>query len=270
MLNAAQMVPTHDIALVTLDTLRYDVAQEAWAAGETPGLAAYLGLDGWERRHSPGTFTYSAHHAFFAGFLPTPVSGPGAERLFALRFPRSQTTGENTCVLDGPSIVHGLAEKGYHTVCIGGVGFFNKATALGEVLPGYFAESHWRLDFGPGQPHSTELQVELARRILEETPSSRRVFLFLNVSALHPPNRIFLDGSDLPDDPSTQRAALRYVDRHLPPLFEALQRRGPWMGVICSDHGTAYGEDGYRGHRLSHPVVLDVPYAEFARPGLVT
>ena len=33
---------------------------------------------------------------------------------------------------------------------------------------------------------------------------------------------------------------------------------------MCSDHGTAYGEDGYWGHRLSHPVVWTVPYAEFA------
>jgi hypothetical protein len=33
--------------------------------------------------------------------------------------------------------------------------------------------------------------------------------------------------------------------------------------VICSDHGTAYGEDGFAGHRLAHPVVWTVPYAEF-------
>ena len=38
---------------------------------------------------------------------------------------------------------------------------------------------------------------------------------------------------------------------------------GPWLAVVCSDHGTAYGEDGYTGHRLAHPVVWEVPYAEF-------
>ena len=43
-------------------------------------------------------------------------------------------------------------------------------------------------------------------------------------------------------------------------------KRGPWLVVICSDHGTAYGEDGYTGHRLAHPVVWDVPYAEFVLP----
>ena len=42
-----------------------------------------------------------------------------------------------------------------------------------------------------------------------------------------------------------------------------LRKRGPWFAVVCSDHGTAYGEDGFTGHRLAHPVVWDVPYAEF-------
>ena len=35
---------------------------------------------------------------------------------------------------------------------------------------------------------------------------------------------------------------------------------------MCSDHGTAYGEEGYYGHRVAHPVVWTVPYAEFVLP----
>jgi hypothetical protein len=46
-------------------------------------------------------------------------------------------------------------------------------------------------------------------------------------------------------------------------LFAALRRRAPVFAIICSDHGTAYGEAGYHGHRLAHPVVWTVPYAEF-------
>ena len=49
-------------------------------------------------------------------------------------------------------------------------------------------------------------------------------------------------------------------------LFAALQRRGPTLAILCSDHGTTYGEDGYTGHRLAHPVVWSVPYAEFLLP----
>ena len=74
MIDAAAMIGTHDVLFVTLDTLRYDVAAAALAAGRTPCLAAVLPGGAWERRHSPATFTYAAHAAFFAGFLPTPIA----------------------------------------------------------------------------------------------------------------------------------------------------------------------------------------------------
>jgi hypothetical protein len=41
-----------------------------------------------------------------------------------------------------------------------------------------------------------------------------------------------------------------------------MRRRAPLLSILCSDHGTAYGEDGYHGHRIAHPVVWEVPYAE--------
>jgi Sulfatase len=265
MLNAAALIGSHDLLFVTLDTLRCDVARDALAAGRTPNLAAVLPGGRWEERHTPGSFTYAAHHAFFAGFLPTPP-GPGPHpRLFAARFAGSESTTAATCVFDAPDIVSGLAARGYHTVCIGGVGFFNQQTPLACVLPGLFAESHWRLDLGVADPHSTENQVELAVEILGRRPREERLFLFLNVSALHQPNCIFLPGAER-DSPATQAAALAYVDRHLPRLFAALQRRGPALAILCSDHGTAYGEDGCTGHRLAHPVVWTVPYAEFILP----
>ncbi len=52
------------------------------------------------------------------------------------------------------------------------------------------------------------------------------------------------------------------MDGALAPLFDTLRKRGPTLIVMCADHGTAYGEDGYVGHRFNHPVVGDVPYAE--------
>ncbi len=68
-------VGTHDIVFVTLDTLRFDVADTELAAGRTPNLAKLLPGGRWERRHTPATFTFPAHQAFFAGFLPTPADG---------------------------------------------------------------------------------------------------------------------------------------------------------------------------------------------------
>lgn len=264
MLDICRIIGTHDILLMTLDTLRYDVAQEMFRQGRTPNLARLLPPEGWEVRHTPGSFTYAAHHAFFAGFLPTPV-GPGPHpRLFAARFPGSETTTEHTFVFDAPDIVSGLAAQGYRTICIGGVGFFNKHSPLGSVLPGLFHESYWEPRLGVTEPRSTEYQVERACSLLSRLEPAQRVFLFLNISAIHQPNYFYLPESltDRRDTLASHGAALAYVDSQLPPLFAALRRRAPALAIICSDHGTAYGEDGYQGHRLAHPVVWTVPYVE--------
>lgn len=266
LINANYVVREMDIAFIVLDTLRYDVARDSLRMGQTPNLASVLPGGQWEARHTPGNFTYAAHHAFFAGFLPTPVAPGHHPRLFAARFPGSGTTTERTYAFDAPDVVTGLTSLGYHTLCIGGVDFFNKQSPLGEVLPGLFAESHWTPEMGINSPTSTAAQVHLAVRRLRETPRGQRLFLFINVSAIHPPNAMFLPGAK-EDSKASHAAALAYVDRQLPLLFGALRQRGPSLVIICSDHGTAYGEDGYVGHRLSHPVVWTVPYAEFVLPG---
>jgi hypothetical protein len=256
------VVGRDDLLFITLDTLRYDVAQDAWRGGETPNLARRLPSTGWERRHTPGTFTYAAHAAFFAGFLPTPATPGKHPRLFALRFPGAETVTADTCILDGDNLVHGLAQRGYHTICIGGVGFFNKLSPLGSVFPTLFAESHWSESLGVTAANSTENQIRLATERLAAVPTDCRVFLFLNISALHQPNCYYVEGARH-DTLETHRAALAYVDRQLPPLFAALERRSAGFAIVCSDHGTAYGEDGYHGHRAAHPCIWDVPYTQF-------
>src|SRR5262249_2154469 len=149
-----------------------------------------------------------------------------------------------------------------HTICIGGVGFFNQLSPLGRVFPSLFAESHWATELGVTDPDSTANQVRLAVDRLSRVPASQRVFLFLNVSALHQPNYFYLPGATA-DSRGSHRAAREYGDRQVPPLFAALRKRGAGLAIVCSDHGTAYGEDGYVGHRLAHPVVWTVPYTDF-------
>lgn len=260
-LDMNAIVGTHDLALIVFDTLRYDVAVEELRAGNTPNLARLM-PDGWEERHSPGTFTYAAHAAFFAGFLPTPARPGRHPRLFALRFEGSETIAPTTCVLDGATIVEGLAARGYHTICVGGVGFFNLENPLGNALPGLFAERHWSPALGVTDPRSFENQIDVVERSLAALPRERRAFTFVNVSALHQPNHFYLDGGPQRDTRASHAAALRYIDRHVPRLVAALAARGPLFAIACSDHGTLYGEDGYVGHRIAHPLVTTVPYAE--------
>jgi hypothetical protein len=252
-------VGTCDVVLVTLDTLRYDVADNLMAAGRTPNLARATG--GWQRRHTPGSFTYAAHQAFLAGFLPTPAAPGRHERPFAASFPGSETTGEHTWVFDAPDVVGGLAGAGYRTVCVGGVGFFNGRSALSRVLPALFAEHYWEPGYGVTDPRCLDNQLERVAQVLAD--DDHLVFLLLNVAALHQPNRHYLPGAR-EDSWESHAAALEYVDSRMDRLFTLLSARPrPSYLITCSDHGTAYGEDGHTGHRVAHEVVWTVPYAEF-------
>jgi arylsulfatase A-like enzyme len=108
---------------------------------------------------------------------------------------------------------------------------------------------------------SARYQFEAAAEKLAQN-AERPTFLFINVSALHQPNHFYLDGAPA-DSVASHAGALRYVDAQLPVLLRALKQRArPTFCILTSDHGTAYGEDGWTGHRLAHPVVWSVPYAE--------
>ncbi|MEV6303216.1 STM4013/SEN3800 family hydrolase [Actinoplanes sp. NPDC051861] len=255
------LIGSHDLLFVTLDTLRYDVAAECLEQGRTPQLAKVLPGGSWERRHTPASFTYAAHHAFFAGFLPTPVTPGPHERMFAARFGGSETSGPGTYVFDAPDLPAGITADGYHTVCLGGVGFFNPATPLGRVLPGLFAEAHWEPAFGVTAPDCFGAQLDRLELIIGRTRGP--LFTFVNVAAMHQPNRHYVPGAGQ-DDRDSHAAALEYVDSRLPRLFDLVTSRGrPCQVIICSDHGTLYGEDGHIGHRVAHEAVWTVPYADF-------
>ncbi|MCX4584697.1 sulfatase-like hydrolase/transferase [Streptomyces sp. NBC_01481] len=59
----------------------------------------------------------------------------------------------------------------------------------------------------------------------------------------------------------SQSAALAYADEHLGRLVNELSGKGRWLIIMCADHGDAFGEDGYHGRGITHPVVMNVPFA---------
>lgn len=257
--NANDIVGKKSIVFLTFDALRYDISVKCFQDGLTPNIEKLI-PSGWEERHSPSTFTFGSHQSFFAGFLPTP-SRPGKhERLFAAAFDGSETTTSNTFVFESADIITGFKKLGYRTLCIGGVGFFNKRTQLGNVLPAMFEESHWCPEFGVTNVDSTEMQFRYVEQWLQELSDGEKYFIFINISAIHQPNYFYLPESTT-DSLETHAMALQYVDQQLPILTNALQMHDDTFCILCSDHGTAYGEGGYTGHRLAHPVVLTVPYA---------
>lgn len=266
-LDVTGLVGSHDVVLLVLDSLRFDVASRALTEGLTPVLAALL-PDGWQRRHTPGTFTLPAHQAFLAGFLPTPVHPQTGRpvphhRLFAGRFDRARGIGPGTFVFDEPDLPAALAARGYRTICSGGVGFFT-GRGVGALLPSRFQVAHWSRRTGVHARDAAAAQFAQLAATLGATTG--RAFVLCNVAATHTPTHGYLPGARA-DSIDTQAAALADVDTHLPVLLDALGRRGPALLVVFSDHGTCFGDDGLRGHGFPHPVVMTVPYAEVLLPG---
>lgn len=255
------IIGNKDVVWLVLDALRYDVAQQLFEAQKLPHFARLLPEKGWQHCQAPGSFTLPSHQAFFAGFLPTPINNPKSPRLFAAEFLGSETTHEDTFTFKQANLIEAFKQRGYKTICIGGVGFFNKQTKLSQVLPGLFDESYWKTGFAVTDPDSCHNQFTFAQSLLKNIKPQERFMLFINVSAIHQPNCYYVEGQAV-DDCQSHGAALAYVDSQLPLLFEALHGRNVF-GILCSDHGTAYGEGGYWGHRNAHPTVMDVPYAQF-------
>ncbi|MFE3139189.1 STM4013/SEN3800 family hydrolase [Streptomyces scopuliridis] len=259
MIDATEIIRTGtSILFVTLDSLRYDVARTALDDARTPRLASLLPEGGWERRHTPGSFTLPAHMAFFSGFLPKLPQPEQPPRLWECRPPAFKTVPKETFVFDAPNLLTGLAEHGYRSVCVGGVTYFSRETPLGSVLPGMFDEDHWRPEFCSPEMDSTRHQVDQALEMSEKY-DDRPLYLFVNVSATHVPHGHYID--DSMDSIASQRAALSYTDGHLSRLITTLTAKHRWLIIMCADHGDAYGDDGFHGRGIAHPAVMNVPFA---------
>ncbi|MFF4405664.1 STM4013/SEN3800 family hydrolase [Streptomyces sp. NPDC001262] len=259
MINAADIITSGtSILFVTLDSLRYDVARSAYGEDMTPHLAALLPEGGWQRRQTPGTFTLPAHTAFFHGFLPKLPQPQQPPRLWECRPPAFKTVPPETFLFDAPSLLAGLGQHGYRTICVGGVTYFSRETPLGSVLPAMFDEDHWRPEFCSPEIDSTRHQVDQALD-LADRHRGRPLLLFVNVSATHVPHGHYIGRPA--DTTTSQRAALAYADEHLGRLITTLTANDRWLVIMCADHGDAYGDDGYHGRGIAHPVVMNVPYA---------
>lgn len=259
-----QVVGSQDILFVCLDTLRYDAAVEEQEAGGTPVLDRY---GPWEKRQAPGNFTYPSHHAMFAGFLPCDYDARSLADREMLFFPRQIGMGnkvpQGAFGFRGSTIMEGLAEEGYDTWCVGGVAFFDKRSDLGKVFPGYFKKSYWNPSFGCAVKDSAKNQVDFLLKRLAGADPKEKIFLYLNIDAIHYPNYFYLEGARQ-DSLESHKASLRHVDGQLGRLFEGWKEtRGGAFVICCSDHGTCYGEDGCQFHGINHPVVNTVPYKQF-------
>ena len=264
-LNMNDIVGTFDILFICFDCLRYDVAISEQENGGTPVLN---GFGPWEKRGASGNFTYPSHHAMFAGFLPASLDPTPMTKKKMLFFQKGMGMGKvsppKAFAFEEPSFIQGLEKVGYETICIGGVSYFSKRSAIGKVLPAMFKQSYWNPSFGCAVKESPDRQIEKALSLLAGTPNEQRVMMYINFDAIHYPNYFYIEGAKK-DSIESHAAALRYIDTRLPPLFETFRNRGRTFVIACSDHGSCYPEadDGFLFHGFNHEAVNTVPYKDF-------
>jgi Sulfatase len=252
-----------NIAVITLDSLRYDAA----VAANTPFIKGLMtqwqeNFTGWVKAGANATYTLPAHLSLFhAGILPcdnSPDVPPpyNRDKLKVFRATLSWQRQRSNVVFptpEAPNIVKGFSRMGYRTLGIGGVHWFDtRYQTSGPIWKTYFDEFHWRPDFDEFTVDAFERQVVLARRLLSK-PDDRPLFFFLNIASTHMPYR----GNDA--NPAGQAKCLEYVDSHLAGLVDALPK--PLFLVLMADHGDCMGEDGLWGHGLYHPKVMEIPMA---------
>ncbi|MFO0998983.1 MAG: hypothetical protein U0936_01485 [Planctomycetaceae bacterium] len=119
-----QIVGKADIVFITLDTLRFDVATLAMKRTDAESAKNHSGRINYDTRRVALPLP---HIRPFCGFFAySVVSGNRTLVRWRPDFRAVKRRPMKTFVFDAPDIVTGLVDVGYTTICVGGVGFFNK------------------------------------------------------------------------------------------------------------------------------------------------
>jgi len=243
-----------NIVLISLDSLRYDSAIKA----NTPNFRKLIEkyqeqFDNWVEVGAHGTYTLPSHISLFqSGILPSkPGLPPPFGRDVAVFRPELKWNRNKPTLYPTPeaeNIVKGFKLLGYRTIGIGGVHWFNtNYPTSGLLWKNYFEEFYWQPNFSEETLDAFENQI----RLITKLDIREKYFLFINISSTHLPYMNF--GKTI----QGQAKSLEYVDKHIISLIDMLPK--PVHYFIFADHGDCMGEDGFWGHTIAHPKVLNVP-----------
>jgi len=254
--------------LLTYDSCRYDVL----VAAQTPVLDSYARI---YAAQAPGNFTFASHQAFFVGILPNALEDIPFLNRFNKQLWGLQEVGERQVAKESLirvesswNLVDGLRQQGFQTVGAGAMNWFRQASLTAGFAHFLFTG------------RNADRQVEYLRSTIDPRG---RFFGFINFGETHAPYRFRGSEAICPDDVRARRmswppvergptgretkafqfqlAAAEFLDQQLAALFAGLP--GETVVVVTADHGDCFGEDGYWGHGVNHPKVLEVPLAIF-------
>lgn len=254
--------------LLVYDSCRYDVL----CAARTPVLDSYSRIF---RAHSPANFTYAAHQAFFVGILPhvpddLPYYNRFRKQLLGLGGVGEGQVVKNSLkkVTSSWNLVQGLKDEGFLTV---GTGAAN-----------WFRQESLRVGFDHFLFSGTDADTQISF-VLKTVCGAEKFFAFINFGETHAPYNYAGKAQPCRDPvlarlmkwPPVQSGpvgaetcgfrcqveAAEFLDGRLPRLFAGLP--GDTIVILTADHGECFGEDGYWGHAVHHPLVYEVPLAIF-------
>lgn len=259
--------------LVTYDSCRYDVL----VAADTPVLDSFATV---VPAQAPGNFTYASHHAMFAGLLPNADDDVPHHNRFRRQLIGLTEVGETNVVKSAHrqitsdwNLVTGFRDAGWQTIGAGAMTWFRQAS----LTHGFDHFAFTGTD--------ADAQVD---HVVECLDPARPAFVFVNFGETHapfhfagkpdpcpvdvrarrmtwpPPPGVGPVGVDSPAFEHQVRAA-EFIDARLGRLLSAMPAET--IAVVCADHGECFGEDGYWGHGVNHPKVLEVPLAIFRLDG---
>lgn len=257
-----------NVLLLVYDSCRYDVLCEA----HTPVLDSYCRI---RRAHAPANFTFASHQAFFVGILPhvpepLPYYNRFHKQLLGLAGVGEGQVSKAALLKFASSwnLVKGLQEAGYRTVGAGAANWFRQESLTVGFDHFLFTGT------------DADRQIAFLRQHLEGV---EKFFGFINFCETHAPyhfagktepcrDRVLARLMQWPPVEKgpvgratcgyrCQRAAAEFLDSRLPALFDGLPP--DTVVILTADHGECFGEDGYWGHGVHHPLVYEVPLAIF-------
>lgn len=253
--------------LITMDSCRYDVFCDA----QTPILDSF---GPWHPAQSPASYTYAAHHSFFAGILPNasepvPYYNRFTRQLLGLVEVGEEPVKKSTyfTVVSNRDAIDGIRHAGFQTVGTGAMNWFRQSSLTTSF-------EHFQM------LTSADTQVDY---LLRELDISCPFFAFANFGETHDPfdyrgkqtpcpvriqARLMswppVESGPVGRDHEAywhQVEALEFLDAQLGRLFAKLPANT--IAVVCGDHGECFGEGGYWGHGINHPKVYEVPLGIF-------
>ncbi|HEX7480848.1 MAG TPA: sulfatase-like hydrolase/transferase [Polyangiales bacterium] len=273
-----------DVVFVTIDSLRpdhmglYNPKYGPSGRNTCPNLDAFAQRSVvFDHAYAPGAWTSIAIASIMRGLYPRRLSWTSYYETNSMRLlrkralqhlPRYEQAHQMFPLAftdPHPTLAALFHAHGMRTAAVVHDGFSRMLTHGVGVERDF--DNYWEVETWESNHADDSGTTSLAIRELSRAPKDRHLFLWVHFFGPHSPNQTHPDvpqyGPTLIDGYDHE---IRYMDAQLPPLWQAIERRGkPTIIVVTGDHGEVFG-DTVRMHGFSIseqdirvPLLVSVP-----------